>query len=174
MGEPAWVRDASVGTALAPFEAFFDAEYARLCEALVLLTSDPFDAEDLAQEAMTRVLERWDRVGSMDSPTGYLFRTAMNLNRNRVRKMFARARRPFHDDATAPDHGSIVSDQHDVRLALAKVSRAEREALVLIDWLQMDAGEAAVVLGISAGAVRVRLHRGRAALRRHLGENDDE
>jgi RNA polymerase sigma-70 factor (ECF subfamily) len=173
MGEPASVPSTSVSTARAAFEEFFEAEFARLCEALVLLTGDPLEAEELAQEAMTRVLERWDRVSAMGSPTGYLFRTAMNLNRNRVRRIRVRARRSFHEDPS-PDHGASVSDQQDVRLALTKLSRAEREALVLVDWQQMDTAEAGRLLGISANAVRVRLHRARAGLRRHLGATNDE
>ena len=43
---------------------------------MMLLTGDPFEAEELAHEAITRVLERWERVRAMGSPTGYLFRTA--------------------------------------------------------------------------------------------------
>jgi RNA polymerase sigma-70 factor (ECF subfamily) len=155
------------------FELFFSLEYERLCLALVLLTGDRFEAEEVAQEAMTRVLERWDRVGSMQSPTGYLFRTAMNINRNRVRRMRVRARRLFQEDPT-PDHSATVGDQQDVRVALTKLSRSEREALILVDWQQMDAAEAGRLLGISANAMRVRLYRGRAALRHQLeGTNDD-
>lgn len=153
---------------LSPFEGFFDAEYTHLCQALYLLTGDAFEAEELAQEAMTRVLERWDRIRSMDSPAGYLYRTAMNLNRHRLRRIAVRARRVFADEPTQ-DHSSAVGDQQDVRLALAKISAREREALVLVDWLQMNADEAGKVLGIKAGSVRVRLHRGRATLRELLG-----
>ncbi len=66
------------------FETFFRGEFPKLCGALVLLVGDAFEAEELAQESMTRVLERWDRVREMDSPTGYLFRTALNLQRKRI------------------------------------------------------------------------------------------
>jgi RNA polymerase sigma factor (sigma-70 family) len=173
IGEPASISSRPLDVAAATFEGFFEAEYVRLCQALVLLTGDPLDAEEIAQEAMTRVLERWDRVARMDSPTGYLFRTAMNLHRNRLRTIRVRARRLFHERPVS-DHSSTVGDQQDVRAALAKLSRAEREALVLVDWQQMDAAEAGGALGITAGAVRVRVHRARAALRHHLGETTDE
>jgi RNA polymerase sigma-70 factor, ECF subfamily len=156
----------------ASFEAFFESEYGRLCEALVFLTGDPFEAEEIAQDAMTRVLERWDRVNAMASPTGYLFRTAMNLNRNRIRSIRARARRRFHE-LPVPDHGAAVVDQLEVRRALDELSRSERAALILVDWQRMDAAEAGAVLGISPGAVRVRLHRARAAFERSLGGASD-
>ncbi len=49
------------------FEEFFRAEYRGLVRALVLLTADRGEAEELTQEAMARVYERWDRVGAMES-----------------------------------------------------------------------------------------------------------
>src|SRR6478736_10515180 len=75
------------------FEDFFRTEYRRLVRALYLLTSDRTEAEDLAQEAMARVFERWDRLRAAASPTGYLYRVAMNLHRNRLRSLRVRARR---------------------------------------------------------------------------------
>lgn len=116
---------------------------------------------------MTRVLERWDRVREMDSPTGYVYRTALNLQRKRIRRLAVRAKRVFADVPT--DDPGAADDRHDVRRALATLPESQRAALVLVDWLDMDATEAAGVLGIKAGSVRVRLHRGRAALRTALG-----
>ena len=150
------------------FRWFFEAEYRRLCEALYLLTRDAYEAEDLAQEAMTRALERWDRVGTMDSPAGYVYRTALNLNRKRIRRLVVAARRALSDVPPQDDSGT-VDDRQDVRQALTSVSPREREALVLVDWLEMNAEEAGHLLGIAPGAVRVRLHRGRAKLRDQLG-----
>jgi len=150
------------------FESFFQAEYARLCQALYLLTRDPFEAEDLAQETMTRVLERWDRVKGMESPVGYAYRTALNLNRKRLRRIAVRARRVF---AAIPseDHSGAVGDQRDVQLALSRLPAGQREALVLVDWLAMDTEQAGRVLGVEATTVRVRIHRARSSLREQLG-----
>lgn len=172
MGETASIPGTVPTVRPASFESFFEAEYGRLCKALVFLTGDAFEAEEIAQDAMTRVLERWDRVSAMSSPTGYLFRTAMNLNRNRIRSIRVRARRLFHEPP-GPDHGATVVDQLEVRRALDGLSRSEREALILVDWQRMNAAEAGAVLGISAGAVRVRLHRAHAAFERSLGGASD-
>jgi DNA-directed RNA polymerase specialized sigma24 family protein len=81
------------GAAVSDFRQFFQAEYRRLARALYLLTDDTGEAEDLAQEALVRVYERWDRVRTMESPVGYLYRTAMNLNRSRLRGLIVRAKR---------------------------------------------------------------------------------
>ena len=80
------------------FEDFFRGEYERLGAALYLLTGDRLEAEDLAQDAMSRIFERWERVASMDSPVGYLYRTAMNLWRKRLRRL---SRRPPERPAVA-------------------------------------------------------------------------
>jgi DNA-directed RNA polymerase specialized sigma24 family protein len=81
------------GAAVSDFRQFFQAEYRRLARALYLLTDDTGEAEDLAQEALVRVYERWDRVRTMESPVGYLYRTAMNLNRSRLRGLIVMAKR---------------------------------------------------------------------------------
>jgi RNA polymerase sigma-70 factor, ECF subfamily len=151
------------------FESFFRAEYRSLCQALVLLVGDAFEAEEIAQETMTRVLERWDRVGAMDSPAGYAYRTALNLQRNRIRRLAVRARRRFAPVPVA-DIGPAASDRHDVRRALQELPVGLRAALILVDWLDMDSEQAGRVLEIKPGSVRVRLHRARSALRDALGE----
>src|SRR5436190_16449843 len=68
------------------FEAFFEVEHDRLFGALVLVTGNRHDAEELMQEAFTRLWARWDLVQSLANPTGYLYRTAMNLLRMRMRR----------------------------------------------------------------------------------------
>jgi RNA polymerase sigma factor (sigma-70 family) len=151
------------------FESFFRAEYRSLCQALVLLVGDAFEAEEIAQETMTSVLERWDRVGAMDSPAGYAYRTALNLQRKRIRRLAVRARRRFAPVPVA-DIGPAASDRHDVRRALKELPVGLRAALILVDWLDMDSEQAGRVLEIKPGSVRVRLHRARSALRDALGE----
>src|SRR5262245_2688702 len=152
------------------FESFFRDEYRSLCQALLLLVGDAFEAEEIAQETMTMLLERWDRVGQMESPTGYAYRTALNLQRKRIRRLAVRARKRFASvpvEDLAPDAG----ERHDVRRALASLPESQRAALVLVDGLDMDQEEAARTLGIKPPALRVRLHRARQALREALGAN---
>jgi RNA polymerase sigma-70 factor (ECF subfamily) len=151
------------------FESFFRAEYRSLCQALVLLVGDAFEAEEIAQETMTRVLERWDRVGAMDTPAGYAYRTALNLQRKRIRRLAVRAKRRFASVPVA-DIGPAASDRHDVRRALQALPVGLRAALILVDWLDMDTEEAGRILDLKPASVRVRLHRARTALRDALGE----
>ncbi len=83
----------SSGQVGAIFEDFFDLEHERLLRALYLVVGERQEAEDLAQDAFVKVLERWETVRSMDSPTGYLYRTAMNTFRTRYRRAVMAVRR---------------------------------------------------------------------------------
>ncbi|HEY8018983.1 MAG TPA: sigma factor, partial [Actinomycetota bacterium] len=82
-----------VTAAPAAFEDFFEAERARLLRALYLLTGNAQEAEEVLQDSFMAVWERWDRVSTMDDPTGYLFRTALNRHRSGVRRATRAARR---------------------------------------------------------------------------------
>jgi RNA polymerase sigma-70 factor, ECF subfamily len=150
------------------FESFFRDEYARLVRALYLLTGSKAEAEDVAQEAMARVYERWGRIQRMASPTGYVYRVAMNLQRRRVRLL---ARRGSVGTPTPEDPTGAADTRSDVMRAMRELSPAHREVLVVVTWLGMGTPEAARVLGIKDSSVRARLSRARAALKEQLGEN---
>lgn len=69
-----------------PFEEFFEAERDRLFGLMFLVTGDRTEAEEIAQDAFLALWERWDRVHLLESPAGYLTRTAMNIFRKRHRR----------------------------------------------------------------------------------------
>jgi RNA polymerase sigma factor (sigma-70 family) len=153
------------------FEALAEAEGTRLVRACLLLTGERAEAEDLAQEAFARVLERWDRIGGMDSPAGYLYRTAINVHRSRLRHLQRVAGRVFaapdaYDDASTRDA------RLDILHAVASLPKPQQEALVLVEWLGYPAVEAAKILGIEPVSVRARIHRARTTLRMTLGDLD--
>lgn len=153
------------------FEEFFHANYERLLRAMYLATGDRHEAEDLAQDAMARVLERWDRVREAEDPVGYVFRVALNRRRSLLRRLTVAARRmPPPERAASTEPTATVDERDAIRRALHELPRGQREALVLCDWLGMTDVQAGNVLRVSAGAVRTRLHRARAAMRTSLGE----
>lgn len=152
------------------FEAFFAQQHVRLTRALYLLTGSAVEADDLAQEALVRVYERWDRVGHMESPEGYLFRTALNLHRSRIRWLAVRARQRL-DPTPTTDPADVVQDRDSIVRALNSLPAGQRAAIVLVEWMGMDHEDAASTLGIRPGSLRARLSRGKAALRQ-LGADD--
>jgi RNA polymerase sigma-70 factor (ECF subfamily) len=155
----------------ADFHVFFETEYERLGKALYLVTGNRHEAEDLAQEALVRVFERWDRVSATDSPTGYLYRTALNLQRSRVRRLRTALRhsmpQPSHTDPL-----DRVDAQNEVMQLLLGLPLGQRTAMVLVDWYGMSAEEASSVMRIKPSTVRVHLSRAHASLRDPGGDDD--
>ena len=146
------------------FEEFFLRERAGLFSALCLVTRNRYEAEELAQDAFVRVLERWDRVSVMDDPRGYLYRTAMNAFRSRYRRVVLAAKRAL--SVTPPDDAMAVVDARDAAVrALATLSPRQRVAVVLTDLLGYTSEEAARMLGIRASTVRMHTSRAHAALK---------
>jgi len=152
------------------FEDFFHANYERLLRAMYLATGNRHEAEDLAQDAMARVLERWNRVAATEDPIGYVFRVALNRRRSLLRRLAVAMRRtPQFDSEPQIEPTAAVDDRDAIRRALQELPATQREALVLCDWLGKTDSEAGAVLRTSAGAIRTRLHRARAAMRESLG-----
>ena len=68
---------------------------------------------------------------------------------------------------------AINTVQNRYTRVIATLPVAQREALILVEWLGLGSEEAGRVLGIEATSVRGRVHRGRDTLRGLLGESDD-
>jgi RNA polymerase sigma-70 factor (ECF subfamily) len=161
-----------VGDRVEAFEDFFHGHYERLLRAMYLATGDRHEAEDLAQDAFVRVYERWDRVRETDDPVGYLYRTALNARRSRLRRLAVAARKIVAAEPPRDAH-EATEERHAVRRALDALPNGQREVVILVEWLEMTDVQAGRALGISGGAVRTRLHRARTALRELLrGEMD--
>ena len=123
------------------------------------------------QEAFLRIWERWDRVGGLDDPVGYLYRTALNLHRKRLRRAGVALRRAI---APTPPVDAIaeVESRDAVLRALATLTPRQRMSVVLTDLLEYPSAEAAKVMGISASTVRVLASQGRATLRREVHDGE--
>lgn len=160
------------GQTEADFETFFRGEFPRLVGALYLLTGNPGDAEELGQEAMARAYERWERISRMESPGGYVYGIALNLNRHRLRRLGYRARTLLRAGSTenTPDR---AEERSDLMRAMATLPLGQRAALILVEWVGLDSVEAGRVLGIEAGAVRSRISRARAVLKERLEVEDE-
>jgi RNA polymerase sigma factor (sigma-70 family) len=149
------------------FEEFFAKEKLRLYRALCLITRNSHEAEELTQDAFVRVLERWERVGAMADPTGYLYRTAMNAFRKTHRRAKMAAKRTV--GATQPDDAIAQIDATDVAMrALATLTPRQRAATVLVDLLGYRSEEAGRILGMRAGTVRTHVARAHAVLKESM------
>jgi len=154
------------------FERFVEAESTRFHGALRLLTRDRAEAEDLMQDAFLKVWERWAHVRTLDEPTGYLYRTAMNLHRKRLRRAAVALR---HTVRPRPPRDQLDEvESHDTVLrALATLTPRQRMSLVLTDLLDLPSDEAGRVMGVKPATVRALVSQGRSALRDSMGDDTD-
>jgi RNA polymerase sigma factor (sigma-70 family) len=118
-----------------------------------------------------KVWERWERRGAPEDPTAYLFRTAMNIQRNRRRRAAVALRHASSREEPADQLGAVEARDVVMR-ALAALTPSQRAALVLVDLLDMTSTEAGTVLGVRPSTVRVLAARGRATLSAQIGAID--
>jgi RNA polymerase sigma factor (sigma-70 family) len=131
---------------------------------LCVVTGNRHEAEELAQDAFLALWERWDRVGAIADPSGYLHRTAMNAFRKRYRRTRVAARKAF-GLAPAQDAYEAVDARSLLAQALGTLGPRQRAAIVLTELLDHSAEEAASILGIRASTVRALSFQARKALR---------
>jgi RNA polymerase sigma-70 factor (ECF subfamily) len=108
----------------------------------------------------------------MDSPGGYVYRAAVNLNRKRHRHLAMRARRLLAVESRG-DAPQRLEVEGEVFEAIASLSRGQREAFLLVEWLGSSSEEAGSILGIAPASVRSRVHRARAVLRERLRDEEE-
>ena len=152
----------------------FAAHHLPLVRLAVLLGAD--DAEDVVAEAFYQLYRRWRRLRSPDAAATYLRSVVVNLTRMRIRHLQV-VRRHAARTGAVPEHVAsgeervvLRDDQQALVDAVSALSARQREALVLRFWLDLRESEIADAMGISAGAVKVHVSRGMAALSRRLEE----
>jgi RNA polymerase sigma factor (sigma-70 family) len=159
------VSDHSQASEILKFEGFFAAEKDRLIRILCVITGSRSEAEDIAQEAFTRVFEKWERIAGIENPGGYLERTAMNVFRNQYRRAGLAVRRTVRL-APEQDVFQLVEDRDVASRALAQLTPKQRAALVLTEALGYSGEEAGRLLGIKASTVWALTHQARTALQK--------
>jgi RNA polymerase sigma-70 factor, ECF subfamily len=157
--------------AWARFDTFFEEEHERLFKALYFVTRNRHDAEELMQDAFVSLWERWNEIGRIADPTGYLFRVALNGFRMRRRRAAMAVRKVV----PIPERRDAFLDAEmraDVRQLLLEVSPRQRAALLLVDLLGYPSEQAARILRVRPSTVRALASKGRKALRATEGARD--
>jgi RNA polymerase sigma-70 factor (ECF subfamily) len=154
------------------FGDFYRSRHQRLFTALCLVTGNRQEAEEIMQDAFLRLFERWDRVSSAADLDGYLFRTAMNVFRNRYRRALVAARRVLTAEPPVDDFAAVEARDEVVRL-LRCLQPRQRAAVVLTSILDYSSEEAGRLLKIRASTVRALTTQARAQLKGTQEKNDE-
>ena len=123
---------------------------------------DAAECMDVMHDAFLRVWSRRAQVRE-DGLDALLYATALNLARNRRRWRALWRREPPDPQAPAPGEGPAEfaqrrADERRVRDALAQLSPALRDVVLLSEFSGLSTREIAAALGIPEGTVGSRKH----------------
>ena len=161
-------------------EDWFRAVYAETYRPLLAYARrrvDPATADEVVADALLTAWRRRDDVPD-GSERLWLFGVARNLIRNATRSQrrsrAAQARlhmapQPAPPPEAADPMASVGSERSALlRAALGALSQADQEVLMLAAWEELSHAEIGQVLGISANASAIRVHRARKRLAARL------
>ena len=128
------------------------------------------DADDVTQDAMILAYRYRASFRGESKYRTWLYRIAVNESVGQLRKR--RDPQELEDDSRpVADGAAAVVEQIAVQAALGRTCPAHRTVLVLRFWEGLTYEEMADVLGLSLGAVKMRLHRAREAFRKQYDED---
>ncbi len=149
--------------------------HARMAGMARRLAGSAHDGDDLFQEAVLRALAALTALRDPERFGPWFTTILLNAHRNRSRRGFWRRLVPLErGEAPAPEPvGEDGQAWEEERLRAARASRAlaalpavQREAVVLFELEGYSIEEIAALQQVSSSAVKSRLARGRARLRR--------
>lgn len=124
-------------------------------------------AEDATQEALFTLYRRLPALRSVTAFPMWLLRIVARICFGLVSPLWRRIEALQDEDVNAAPPEDIEL-RIDLERAIEALPATHREAILLFYYCELPVSEMAVRLGISAEAVRVRLHRGRALIRGQL------
>jgi RNA polymerase sigma factor (sigma-70 family) len=148
------------------FRSLFEHHYPQIEAYARRRCARPSDADDVVAETFTVAWRRFHDIPA--EPLPWLYGVARKVLANQRRgqrrwtSLIDRLRREPGDTETPSDSGEPV------RLALARLRAADQELLRLSAWEELTPQQIATVLGISANAASIRLHRARRQLATEL------
>jgi RNA polymerase sigma-70 factor (ECF subfamily) len=131
----------------------------------------PDHADDLVSEVVLSTLQQRSLV-SLDSPKSYLMQAVLNRARSshqrHSRELDVLSRVATVDSNRESGYDIVVGD--DVLRAVAGLPMQQRAAIFLVYWEDLEAIEAAELMGVRPATLRRYLHLARKKLRRFLDE----
>lgn len=153
-------------TADPAYSEFVQARGPRLRRAAYLLCGDADLAEDLLQEALIALAEKWEGV---DNPDGFVRRVIYRRRVSWWRKVRREVTSDRLPDTGIPDGAEQRARDDEVHAALRTLPPRQRAALVLRYFEDLTEAQTAEVMGIRPGTVKSLSHHAIARLREELG-----
>lgn len=153
----------------AAYTAFVGAAWQRHLRLALLLTGDRSQAEELLQDGLVRIYERWSRLSRTDDLHAYLRKALVNNHTSIWRRRRHESLVADVPDRPLPDRG-VSTDALVLRDALRALPPRQRAVVVLRHYEDLPEREVAAVLGCSLGTVKSQHAKALEKLRRLVGD----
>ncbi len=166
--------------------ALFEAYADRIYRLALSLLRDPSAAEDIVQETFVSAITHLDRFEGRSSLGTWLYRVGYNASLDWLRR---RKDEPLPPDEPGDESDAVPLPRSlvewtltpesrqaegevaaELDRAIGELSEGLRVVFLLRDVDELSTQETADALGLTEGAVKVRLHRARLALREKLAD----
>ena len=148
------------------FDGWYRSTWPKLVASVTVMVRSREVAQDLAGAAMLRAWERWDD-GTIESPTAWVYRVAINLVRQRLRRHLLELRSLQHrvdEIAATPEVDAPIWR------AVAALPARQRTAIALRYLADLTQQDVAAAMAISPGTAAATLAAARRNIRKSLGE----
>jgi RNA polymerase sigma-70 factor (ECF subfamily) len=174
---PARSPSASEPVILVPdvdFDAFYRREFAAMVALARAICGDHQQAEDLAQEAMSRAHRHWPKVSGYDRPGAWLRRVTINLALSRRRRFQRELTMLKRTAATLgpPHEEPLPGSDDEVWQAVRTLPPKQRAAIALFYQEDLSTADIADALGCTVSTATSHLSQARAKLAVLLGEDE--
>lgn len=156
------------------FEAWLHERQTSLLRAAKSICFDTQNAEDVLQEALADVYEKWARVRAHDNPEAYVMRVMVSRHAD-MRRKWLRKQEERETSWDLVESIRAIADKSDevaerllVQSAIKSLTAIQRAVLVLVFEHGLPLREIAVILEIPLGTVASHLARAKAAVAAHL------
>lgn len=153
------------------FSDYVTARRPQLFRTACFICGDPHRAEDIVQDALSRLYAAWSRVERMDNIDGYVRRIIVNAHLSDRRRPWRRERVAESRDVSRDmpiEPGFAFEDAAVIRSAVMALPVGQRRVIVLRHIWDLTIQETAAELGISPGTVKSQSADAAATLRKAL------
>jgi RNA polymerase sigma-70 factor (ECF subfamily) len=164
--------------------AAIDEHYARIYRAALVLTGNPWDADDLAQETFLVLARDGRKFEGRSHLYTWLYGILLNLERRQLRRLGTLRRKlRVIREQESPDAGSVPAAETRLEVRewknsmwakVAELPEGQRQALVLRFAEHLSYQEVAETLQCPLGTVKSRIFNGLARLRDLLAEDQGQ
>lgn len=162
--EPTAAADVVVST----FESVFVTEYSAMVALAAAVSGNRVHAEDIAQEAMTRLDRDWAKVQNYEKPGAWLRRVTINLALSHKRRLKSEAKALLRLGAPVAELAPSAGEDEHIWKLVGKLSKKQRAVVALHFLEDKSLEEIAGILEISSPTARVHLHRAKQSLHESL------